>query len=864
MGEVYKAKDTRLERTVAVKVLPQHLSASAEVRQRFEREAKTISQLSHPHICALYDVGNQDGVEYLVMEFLEGETLANRLLKGALPSEQTLRFGIEIADALDKAHRQGIVHRDLKPGNVMLTKSGVKLLDFGLAKAIAPAAKPSGMTSLPTMASSPLTQEGTILGTFQYMSPEQLEGKEADARSDIFAFGAVLYEMATGRKAFSGASQASLISSIMKEDPAPIATVAPMTPPAMDRVVRTCLAKDPEDRFQTAHDVKLQLQWIGESSSAAGVPAPVIARRKNRERLAWAAFAVAAIAAALLAVGYVRRAPKPERSLRATLPFPEKMFLGEFAVSPDGTRLAFTAAKAGGQPALWVRNLDGALAQPLAGAENVSFPFWSPDGRSIGFFADGKMKRVEASGGTILTICDAERGVGGTWSRDGTIVFAPGPTSFLSKVAAGGGKPVPVTKLDAGRHETAHRYPSFLPGGKHFLYMAANLGGAPDDPGNAVRVGSIDGSSDKVVLPTPANAVYAAGYLLYVREGSLFAHPFDASRLQTTGEPVPIVPRLGLTNWASFSSFSVSDAGVLVTSPVFAPLTRLLWFDRAGRESGAVGEPSPFGNHRISPDGKRVAADVYDPVHDTSDIWIYDAASGAGTKLIFGQAHENNATWSPDGGRIAFASDRKAKGVHPDMYVKPLDGSKEEPLAPSDDTRNPEDWSSDGRFVSFSGVPLHGKRSTQVWVLDTAEKKAAPFAAEALAQGDSRFSPDGRWIAYDSQESGQTEVYVRSFPSGTKRLQVSKAGGAVPAWRRDGKELFYMALDFKIMAVPIAEEGGLHIGTPIALFSIRPGGGNVYDVSADGQRFLVDTLSADPQSPPFDLFVNWPSLVKKN
>src|SRR6266496_1045943 len=603
MGEVYKARDTRLERTVAVKVLSAHLSSSAESRQRFEREAKTISQLSHPHICALYDVGNQDGVEYLVMEYLEGETLADRLLKGALPTEQTLRYGIEIADALDKAHRQGIVHRDLKPGNVMLTKSGVKLLDFGLAKVLLPSpggrgTGDEGLTSFPTMASSPLTQEGTILGTFQYMAPEQLEGKEADARTDIFAFGAVLYEMATGHKAFSGASQASLISAIMKEEPAPIATLQPMTPPALDRVVKTCLAKDAEDRFQTAHDAKLQLQWIAEVGSAAGVPAPVIARRKSRERLAWVGFGIAAIAAIAFAAGYVRRAPRPSPGIRATLPFPEKMFLGELALSPDGTRLAFTAVKAGGQPALWIRNLDGSSAQPVAGAENAFFPFWSPDGRFVGFFADRKLKRVDPSGGTVLTICDADRGVGGTWNRDGTIVFAPVPTSFLYRVAASGGKPVPVTKLDASRHETAHRYPRFLPDGRHFLYMAANLAGPPDDAANAIRVGSLDGRVDKELVRTLSNAGYASGHLLYVREGTLLAHRFDLSRLEVEGEPVPAVQKVGLATWQSFSLFSASDNGVLVTSPRFAPSSRLLWLDRSGKEAGSVGESAPFGDRK--------------------------------------------------------------------------------------------------------------------------------------------------------------------------------------------------------------------------------------------------------------------------
>ncbi|HMF08723.1 MAG TPA: protein kinase, partial [Thermoanaerobaculia bacterium] len=454
MGEVYKARDTRLERTVAIKVLPEHLSDNAELRQRFEREAKTISSLSHPHICGLYDVGEQDGAAYLVMEFLEGETLTDRLARGRLPTDQLLRFAIEIADALDKAHRQGIVHRDLKPGNIMITKSGVKLLDFGLAKlraleGPAPAGALSGLATELTP-SAPLTERGSILGTFQYMSPEQLEGKDADSRSDIFAFGAVLYEMSTGQKAFSGKSQASLIASILEHDPPSISSLQPMVPPAFDRVVRTCLAKDPDDRWQTAHDLEGELKWIAQMGSAAGVAAPVAARRKNRERMAWAAFAVAAILATVLAVLYIRRAPRRETPIVASMALPEKMFLGEMALSPDGTRLAFTMSKPGGQPALWIRSLDAPAAHPITDADNVSFPFWSPDSRSIGFFTgDGKLKRVDASGGGLLTICDAERGVGGTWNRDGVIVFGPAPTSPLYRVPAGGGRPIAVTKLDA-------------------------------------------------------------------------------------------------------------------------------------------------------------------------------------------------------------------------------------------------------------------------------------------------------------------------------------------------------------------------------------------------------------------------------
>ncbi len=866
MGEVYKARDTRLDRTVAVKVLPGHLSSSEEVRQRFEREAKTISSLSHPHICALYDVGNQDGVEYLVMEYLEGETLADRLLKGALPAEQALRFGIEIADALDKAHRQGIVHRDLKPGNVMLTKSGVKLLDFGLAKVVHPDSPASESSVLATQAAANLTREGTILGTFQYMAPEQLEGKEADARADIFSFGAVLYEMATGRKAFSGTSQASLISAIMREEPEPMASIMPMTPPALDRVVRTCLAKDAEDRFQTAHDAKLQLQWIAEVGSAAGVPAPVVARRRSRERLAWASFAAAALAAALFAAGYLRRAPRPERGIRATLPFPEKMILGELALSPDGNRLAFTASRIGMEPALWVRDLDGSSAQPVAGAENAYFPFWSPDSRSVGFFADGKLKRVDASGGAILTVCDAERGVGGTWNREGTILFAPAPTSSLYRVAAGGGKPVPVTKLDASRRETAHRYPQFLPDGRHFLYMAGNLGGGTDDPANAIRVGSLDGSVDKAVVRTLSNAGYASGYLLYARDGTLLAQRFDTSKLELRGEPVPAVPKIGLSNWHSNWLFSASENGTLVAAPVFAPPARLVWLDRSGKETGSIGEPAPFGALRLSPDGRRIAVDVFDPVHDTSDIWIYDAAKGTGTKFVYGQAHESNPVWSPDGTRIVFSSDRKAKSGRGDLWIKPLDGGREEIFSESEDAFIPEDWSRDGRFISASVIPARGKRNYEIWVVDAAERKHHdPFAAGSLAPAATRFSPDGRWIAYGSNESGRFDVYVRPFPTGAGTWQVSTAGGGLPVWRGDGKELFFLGLDSKLMAVPVEAGAKFHAGAPVALFAVQTaGGGTSFDVSPDGQRFLVKSPVSDVASPPLDLFVHWTALLPKN
>jgi eukaryotic-like serine/threonine-protein kinase len=862
MGEVYKARDTRLERTVAIKVLPQHLSTSPEVRQRFEREAKTISQLSHPHICAVHDVGREGEIEYLVMEYLEGEVLSQRLAREALPIEQVLRYGMEIADALDRAHRQGIVHRDLKPANVMLTKSGVKLLDFGLAKVMAPPTPAGSLTALPTQQG--LTQEGTILGTFQYMAPEQLEGKEADARTDIFALGAVLYEMATGRKAFSGTSQASLISSIMKEVPPPISQLQPMTPPALDRVVKTCLAKDPEDRWQSAHDIGNELRWIAEGS-AAGVAAPVAvaSRRRSREMLAWAAFAVAALAAALFAAGYFRRAPRPLPAVRSILPLPDQTFLGELALSPDGSRLALTAALPGTQPSLWIRRLDGTSAERVAGTENSFFPFWSPDGRFVAFFSEGKLKRVDAAGGSVLTICDAERGAGGAWNRDGTIVFAPAPTAGLSRVPAAGGQPVALTKLDASRHETSHRYPAFLPDGEHFLYMAANITAPQDSPGNSIRVGSLDGRIDKAVVNVASIALYSSGRLLYVNNGTLLAQDFDLARFERKGEPSPIAQHLGLYGWQFFWPFSVSDNGVLVAAPDILTPSRLLWLDRAGKEVSSSGA-GLIRHPRVSPDGRRIAAEVLDPGRDRVEVWIYDAASGAGTKFVFSPAHEWSPVWSRDGTRIVFASDRRSKGARADLWIKALDGSREEIVAESPDDRYPEDWSPDGRYVSFDVIQAKGQRNTQLWILDLAQRKAAPFSTEGQYSWGSRFSPDGRWLAYHSDESGTTEVYVRAFPGPGGKWQVSNGGGAFPVWSHDGKEIYYLTNDNKILAVPIANGATFHAGSPTALFPIHPiGFRTIYDVSPDGKRFLVDSVPADQGSPPLELVTNWTSLLEK-
>lgn len=621
MGEVYRAKDTRLGRDVAVKVLPSHLSGNAEFRQRFEREARAVSQLSHPHICALYDVGIHDSTEYLVMELLEGQTLAERLEKGALPAEQVLKAGVEIADALDKAHRRGIVHRDLKPGNIMLTKSGVKLLDFGLAKVAGPEAASKELSSLPTegAAAQPLTEKGTVLGTFQYMSPEQLEGAEADARSDIFALGAVLYEMATGRKAFQGKSRVSLIGSILRDEPPPISSVQPMTPPALDRVVRTCLAKDPEERWQSAHDVMSELKWIAEGGSQAGVPAPVAARRKSRERLAWGIAGAAVVAALVLAAVDFRLASAPVEVVRSSILPPEKTHFafagdnaGPLTVSPDGRTISFVAAGEK-RPLLYVRRLDSKDATPLTGTEDAIFPFWSADSRSIGFFSQGKLKRVDvASGGVTATICEAPNPRGGTWNRDGVILFSPDTRQPIFRVPASGGTPNPVTKLEAAS-QTTHRWPSFLPDGNHFLYFAGDHNDTQGEKAG-IHFASLDGKENRRVVHTLAGALYSSGLLLFMRENSLLAQTFDPSTGRLSGEAAPVAEgvQFDLSTWHGV--FSVSAGHMLAYQPGgLGSGNRLVWYDRAGKVLGALEEKNNYvGPVRISPDGKRVAAAIGD------------------------------------------------------------------------------------------------------------------------------------------------------------------------------------------------------------------------------------------------------------
>jgi eukaryotic-like serine/threonine-protein kinase len=855
MGEVYRARDTRLERTVAVKVLPSHLSSSAELRERFEREAKAISQLSHPHICALYDVNREGETEYLVMEYLEGETLSDRLVKGPLPFDQVLRYGLEIADALDKAHRQGIVHRDLKPGNVMITKSGVKLLDFGLAKAVETGGRSSGasLTALPTQNVKELTSEGTILGTFQYMAPEQLEGREADGRTDIFAFGAVLYEMATGRKAFSGTSQASLISSIMKDEPAPISAIAPMTPATLDRVVKTCLAKDPEDRFQTAHDAKLQLQWIAEGGSLAGLPAPVALRRKNRERLAWSIAAFLAVLAAAATAGYVRRAPAPPRSTRFEIATPEEILsIDTPRISPDGRYLAFNATDSSGKTRIWVRALNALSAQPLAGTDGTKRPFWSPDSRFLGFFAEGKLKKIEVTGGPAQKICDAPTGADGSWSPEGAILFDGRANDPIHRVSAAGGIPVVAVKADAARKETEVAWPEFLPDGKHYLYMASGekLGE------NIYRIGSLDSKESKPLMPAQTLVTYAPpGYLLFVRDKTLVAQRFDPKAQKTLGEPVPLAEQIG-TDSVGLARFSVSHEGTLAYRTGESG-SRLLWVDRTGKEIETAGDPGEIGNPTLSPAADRLAFNLADPRTGKMSIWIRDLGRGVSSRFTFGETGEHIPVWSPDGSRMVYSVIREPAW---DLFEKPAasEGEAKE-LLKTDEWKLASDWSRDGRYIAFSSRSQ--KTRWDIWILPTfGDKKPIPFLKTGSAEGDAVFSPDGRYVAYQSDESGRNEIYVQSFPGPGRKWQASTAGGNDPSWRSDGKEIFYRALDQKLMGVEVTTSDAFQAGVPKPLFLMRLQAGNArnkYVAAPDGQRFLLVAPLGREAMTPTTVVLNW-------
>jgi eukaryotic-like serine/threonine-protein kinase len=880
MGEVYRARDTRLDRTVAIKVLSSALAVTSELKARFEREARAISALNHPHICHLYDVGSENGADFLVMEFLEGESLSDRIRKGPLPLDQLLKTAVEIADALDKAHRAGIIHRDLKPGNIMLTRAGAKLLDFGLAKT-----KGALTTAAPSSASvfsaaitrsdpvSSLSNAGTVLGTVQYMSPEQVGGSEADARSDIFALGMVLYEMATGKRAFEGKTQASVVGAILAVEPPPVSSLQPTAPAALDAIVRLCLAKDPDERFQSIHDVKLQLQLLAESDSSATSSPQVPARRI---RATWIALGAAASALVIaIAAGFWVSTLRGDLALKSRtvqshlLAGDSSSFssISQIALSPDGRKLALVGIGGKGQRSLWVLELGSDNTQALPDTENAMYPFWSPDGGYVGFFADGKLKKVEAAGGPPQLLADAPNGRGGTWNAEGLIVFAPSTGTSLFSVSAAGGPPTEVAKLDASRGVNSYRFPQFLPDGRHFIFLAR---GNPD----SIKVGSLDGSEPKNLL-LGSNAAYAAGYLLFIRQNALMAQRFDPDRLQPRGDPSLLAGGIAYDALNHRGSFTVAADSTLVYQTgtgYFGLILRIL--DRTGKELTTFPASSPSEipmQPRFSPGGHRIVVQTYDPGNSTRDLWIYEPERKLHTRFTFDHSLHFAPVWSPDGSRIIFNSNQKG---HYDLYVKPANLSQpEQPILVSDTEKQPADWSRDGKFLLYvnsrvAGDVTSGPVLGDLWALPLTGGKPFLFLSGSGALiGPARFSPDGRWVAYESNASGSSQIYITSFPDHRGIWQVSTEGGTFPVWGAAGKELFFLNQD-KVYVAEITEQNGVpKPGSPKLLFDARGlGPGNVtnpFDVDADGKKFLFSSSVESTSTHPLTLVTNWTATLSK-
>lgn len=880
MGEVYRAKDTRLDRIVAIKVLPSHLSSNADLRQRFEREARTVSGLNHQHICTLHDIGHQDGIDYLVMEFIDGETLASRLQKGPLSTADVLRYSIQIADALDKAHKKGIVHRDLKPGNIMLTKSGVKLLDFGLAK-VSLANVMSEVSQVATQHHD-LTGEGMILGTLQYMAPEQLEGKETDARTDIFSFGAVLYEMATGKKAFEGTSQASLIASILKEEPKPFSQIQPLAPPSLERLVKICLSKDPEDRWQSAHDISSELRWISESSSQSQT---ITAPRKHFAQSNWL-WIVATILA--LGIGYIiwtnfsRKHTEIGREVRFTIPsipgaaVSGTVFQGtpEFAISHDGTKLVYAVTDSGGNTQLWIRPLSSLTAQPLAGTDEPLSAFFAPDDQQIAFVSEGALKKMGLSGGSPQIICKLQGDFfGGVWLTDGTIVFGSFGSGLL-RVSANGGQPEAITTLNKERGDIVHSFPVFLPDGQHFLFTidSARL----EESG--VYFGTLNSNHVERIVNSRYKVNYLdPGYLLFLRTTTVYAQRLQLDPPKLVGEPIAIGDQLSVSSAANNAPFTASPNGtILYRGGGSWAKTQLAWFDRSGKLLRKIGNVGSDISVQLSPDGSRAAvATTTGPLfksgagEESVNIWVIDLDRDVRTRITFDPGtSDENPIWSPDSRFLAFASHRNSDRAS--IFARPSSGEGQDKTLFADVTTNPhpESWSADGKqlLVHFNerrmdiGSVLIGEGKTKI----------VPFVSSLADDSQAQFSPDQNWVAFTSSESGRNEVYVRPFPNADGKWQISSEGGSEPRWRGDGKELFYLTPDGTLMSVSVNTKSNFSAATPVTLFKTGTvpiptgswGGAGQYDVSKDGSRFLINSIITPPTRPSLYVIVNWkpPSL----
>ncbi len=869
MGEVWRARDTRLDRDVAIKVLPQTFAASEEFLQRFDREARTISSLNHPHICTLHDVGHEDGTHYLVMELMEGESLAERLRKGPLPLFDVLKYGQQIASALDAAHRRGVIHRDLKPGNIMITRTGAKLLDFGLARTASEGQKPiEGLTSLPTEA-KPLTKEGTILGTFQYMAPEQLEGIEADARTDIFAFGALLYEMATGRRAFLGESKTSLIAAIVSSHPEPISTLTPMAPPALDHVVRRCLEKDPEDRWQSAHDIATELQWISEAGSQAGVATPLSMRRKSRERLAWALLLLSVISIIGLVAGFLlqpttfgeKGASGMALAVTFTVPAPADGYLratGEdaapAAISPDGERLVFGVVEQDGRNRLWVRELDEIEARPVQGTEGGSRPFWSPDGRSLGFFARGKLMRIDLAGGVALPVADAPANRGGTWSPDGNIIFAPDSGSPLLRVAATGGAVTPVTQLDREAGDDSHRYPSMLADGKTVVFLVLPVSGRTGTGSEAeqsIQAVRLDSGERKILMRGGANAQQVGDELLFYQGGALRSQTIDLDRLELIGSARTVIPKIKYDSAYEHASFSASDQTLVYQKGPYGGESILTWVDADGELIGTIGSGMLQTGPSISPDGREVA--TLRPGSESPGVWIVDDR-GQERRVRATSSVAGQPQWSPDGSRLAYSA---VQDGHLRTFIARLgEGRTDMILGESDLDWDVTDWSPDGKTLILG---RNFSDSLVAYDIDAGGEPIELVKGPGLYAG--QLSPDSRWLVYNIFRDGVAEIEITSFPGGSGRWVVSYGGGMEPRWSASGDAIYYRAPGGIISRTSIDSQGGnIRIGDTTRLFQAPPindVSDYSYDVAPDGERFLINAMVDEDAHTPITIETGW-------
>jgi eukaryotic-like serine/threonine-protein kinase len=874
MGEVYRARDTKLKRTVAVKVLPEAFANDADRLMRFQREAELLATLNHPNIAAIYGLEESSGQQALVLELVEGPTLADRIKQGPLPLEEVLGVAAQIADALEAAHAAGVIHRDLKPANIKLRSDGtVKVLDFGLAKAF-DKTQPRDATQSPTMLSPAPTHSGVILGTAMYMAPEQARGKPVDTRSDVWAFGCVLFEMLTGARAFDGATFTDAIAAIVTKEP-DWRTLPAGTPHQVRSLVARCLKKDPVQRLRDIADGRFQIEEALNESATSGATSSTGSRR--RERAAWVAVVLSAGAALLLALRPSAKVAPPDPISFPVFPPEHTTFSGSanttvnvpsFALSPDGRTLVFSAKAPERKPTLWLRSLDRLAARELAGTDDAQDPMWSPDSLWVGFFADGKLKKIPAAGGAVQVITQAASDFrGGTWNSAGTILFSMGTDPILS-VDSAGGTTTPVTAFDKSRQETIHRYPRFLPDGRHFLYAVMGH----QEGQNGVYAASLDGKIKKLLIPINTSAVYAPpGHLLYVDGDSLLGQAFDVARLELVGQPFLVAEHAG-RNTAFMAAVSASQAGAIAYAGIIPQSGRLTWIDRTGTQVASSNTPEgDYTDFRLSPDETRVAASLLDPRTNSVTIWLTDLARNTTSRLSPGGLITAAAVWSPDGTRLAFRTNRN--GMIEFFERSTAGGGEDRPVlsaaahrAAKIPTFNmiPTDWQPDGRQVIFS-APTR-ETSFDLWLLPMGDAGTpVRFITSPGEQMHGNFSPDGRLVAYTSNESGRFDVYVETVPRSDRKWSVSANGGYEPRWRGDGREIYYLSGDRKLMSVAVG--AGPSFGSPQALFQTQVPVGITnnrthYVPTRDGRRFLVNT-ALDAPAPSINVVVNWTATIKK-